>query len=256
MSFGLVAGFAIGIVFTVVIFAAWFNTLSQALVGVGTLAISFVALYQSRLGIEERHKRELAERVYAPLRAEVVKWLDPEEQTFNIWNELQAKELYWTKKLPKDITSLLNSGRGVFKKLLEAKISVNLSTFEETSRLGNEIRVKLGLPEQKGSPPTIAVRTGYQDVGYVYPTNLWVSRKSFRDYASSLVNKMFPNQAWTVVFLLDGKPYGGLPEAEEFVEKVNRFYEGQAPARELRTSSEELKTLGSKLLVLIDKELG
>src|SRR5713101_8205833 len=89
MSFGLIVGFSIGVVFTVFVFASWFNTLSQALVGIGTLAISFVALYQSRLGVQERHKRDLAQRVYAPLRAEVVKWLDPELQTFFIWNELQ-----------------------------------------------------------------------------------------------------------------------------------------------------------------------
>jgi hypothetical protein len=91
MSFGLIAGFSIGVVFTVFVFVAWFNTLSQALVGIGTLAISFVALYQSRLGVQERHKRDLAQRIFTPLRAEVVKWLDPEDQTFYVWNELQDK---------------------------------------------------------------------------------------------------------------------------------------------------------------------
>jgi len=255
MTFGLVAGFSIGVVFTLVIFAAWFNTLSQALVGVGTLAISFVALYQSRLGVEERHKRDLTQYIYAPLRAEVVKWLDPENQTFYAWNELQEKELYWTKKVPKDITSLLESGRRVWKRLLEARIAVNLMTFTETARLGNEIREKKGASPAPGSPPTISIRAGFQDVGYVYAANLWLTRKSLRDFIVDQVNKMFPNQDWTVTSLLDGHPYGGLQEAEDFMTKMMAFYEKQPQAIELRKSSEELRTLGSKLLLRIDQEL-
>jgi len=212
-------------------------------------------LFQSRLGVQERHKRDLAQRIYTPLRAEVVKWLDPEEQTFYVWNELQEKELYWTKKVPKDMTTMLDNGKQVFKKLLEAKVVVNLSTFEETARLGNEVREKMNVAIRVGSPPTISIRVGNQDVGYIYLPNLWVSGKSFRDYVSAQVDRSFPNVGWKVTILIDGQPYGGMPEAEEYVGKVVTFYENQPQARELRKRSQELRALGSKVLLRIDQEL-
>ncbi len=258
MALGLVAGFSIGVVFTVIIFVAWFNTLSQALVGIGTLAVSFVALYQSRLGVEERHKRDLAQRVYTPLRAEVVKWLDPETQTFYVWNELQEKELYWVKKVPKDMTTLLNEGREAFRRLLAARIALNTLTLNETTRLGNELRKNLGLTIHEGqSPPTIRIMAGNQGlIGQVYPENVWLTRKGLRDYVMTLVNRSYRGIDWTAEILVDGHPRGGLPEAEEFMGKIMEFFEGQPQARELRESSEKLRTLGSKLLLRLDEELG
>jgi hypothetical protein len=155
------------------------------------------------------------------------------------------------------MTILLDSGRQVFKKLLEAKMAVNTLTFKETTRIGDEFRKKLSLPIQEGQgPPTIRILSGNQNVGYVYPANFWVSRKSLRDYITAQVNRSYPNMDWTVEILLDGHPHGGFPDVEEFVAKVMAFYGGQQQAKEFRKSSEELRALGSKLLLRIDQELG
>lgn len=237
---------------------AFFSLIAQAVVGVGTLLISLVALYQSRLSLGERHKRDIAEHVYTPLRKEVVGWLDPENQSVSVWKELQEKEFYWTKRVPDEMVTLLDEAERVYSKLVASRVLVDKLISAGVIGLTAELRAKANVSAQEGavqSPPFIRLMSGQQVFGQIFFLSLWVTRMNLTDYLNHRVRKNFLIPIWEVDILIDGRvAYGGLKEAEEYTTQMKAFLEKQAPARDLLEHIDKLRAIGPKVLILIDQE--
>lgn len=236
------------------------TTLVDSLVAIGTLALAVITVYQLYLFIKERkanQARELAERVYTPLRMEVAKWAKP-EWVFNIplsntWTELKEKAPYLTLKLPRNLEDALDTSERLLTRINFLSSQVRTMIREETDRLGLALCAKRGV-NFHGSP-FIRVRDGVHLITQVDLGSVWCTKMSLKEWVENYVKNYYPVKHWEVEILSASDWLGALKEAEEMAEKLFDLLKNQPFARELLEKIYELQGLAQQAISQIDEEL-
>lgn len=179
--------------------------------------------------------RELAERVYAPIRTEVKTWIEePEYPQYRTWPELNVTLPHLTRSLPEPLQDFLNKARPVCERI---------------------VALRMSLHELVPNSTHIQVYRGQSPVFGVYITNLWESGKTLKRHAQDQMDKIYPGGEIRLTLNVDNKMVGGDKEAEDFARDRLAFLETQLAAREIREKIQELQTVGKNALPLIEKEL-
>jgi hypothetical protein len=238
------------------------TTIVDSLVAIGTLALAALTVYQLRLFINERkanQARELAERIYTPLRMEVAIWTKPEE-VFNgalsaskTWTELKEKAPYLTLKLPRDLRDTLDSAERLLSRIYFLSSQVRAMIQEETDRLGMALCAKRSVSFH-GSP-FIRVVGGHQMITQVYLGSVWCSKMSLKEWVENYVKDHYPVKDWEVEIFSGSDRIGALKEGEEMAEAMFALLKNQPFARELLEKIYEVQGLANKAICRIDEEL-
>src|SRR6266568_9122971 len=90
------------------------TTVIEAFVAVGTVGLTVLTAYQLRRDRKEALARELADRVYVPMRKDAISLQDPEALPFGSkWAYLEQTAPYLTIKVPKDLKELFDKAEGL-----------------------------------------------------------------------------------------------------------------------------------------------
>lgn len=235
-------------------------TLVDSVVAIGTLALAVLTVYQLRLFIQERkasQARELAERIYTPLRLEVAKWAKPEEVFYGAlsktWTELKEKAPYLTLKLPRDLVDTLNTAERLLSRIAFLSGQVRGTIQEEIDRLGIALCEKRRVSFH-GSP-FIRVRGGIEMITQVDLGRVWCTKMSLTEWVENYVKNNYPVKDWEVEIFSGSDRLGALEEAEEMAEGVFALLKNQPFARELLEKICEVQELAQKASSRIDEEL-
>jgi hypothetical protein len=239
------------------------SLLIDAAVAAGTLFLAGLTYYQLRILIRERkaaQARELADRVFTPLRKEVALWIGPEEvygeASSRTWAELKEKAPYLSLRLPRELAGTLDKAEQLFTRVNFLKSQVRPVIQKETNRLGRELALKAGLTGQRTNEQTMLRIVNKQglianlDLGRV-----WSTRMSLTDWAKNYVKVHYPVEDWEVQVLVGPDPAGGTKDAEELARQLFELLRGQPSARELHETIDEITTLGRDAIASIDREL-
>lgn len=202
-------------------------------------------------------ERELAERVYTPLRIEVASWASPEE-VFNgssskTWTDLKQNAPYLVLRAPRDLVDMLNSAESLLKRTEFLAIQVRAMIEEETKRLGIELCAKAGVIS-RGSP-LIRVLCKSMLIKNVDLGIVWSTRMSLREWVEKYVKDNYPVEDWHVEVINGYDSLGDLSEAEEIAGRVFAFLKDQPFAPGLQQKIYEVKELAQKAMLRIDEEL-
>ena len=87
------------------------SLLIEGAVAAGTLGLTILAAYQLRRDRREALARELADRVYVPMRKHAMVWQNPEESVYSsTWKDLGENVPYLTARVPSDLRKLFEKG--------------------------------------------------------------------------------------------------------------------------------------------------
>lgn len=236
------------------------STFVNMLVALGTLLLAGLTVYQLRLFVQERRAtraRELADRVYTPLRAEVALWQCP-ELVFNgvsdkTWLELKEKAPYLILRIPSELVITLNNAEPLVKRIGFLAIQVRAMIVEQTKRLGVDLCAKRNL-DYRGEP-LIRVLGKNLLIKLVDLGEVWSSRASLKDWVEKYVEEHYPVRDWEVEVLSGSDRLGGLKEAEEMNKVVFNSLSCDPFACELLEKIYEFKELAKKAFGLIDEQL-
>jgi hypothetical protein len=236
------------------------TTLVDSLVAMGTLALAALTVYQLRLFLRERkanQARELAERIYTPVRMEVAIWAKPEEvfkgALSKTWTELKEKAPYLTLRLPRDLVDTLNTAERLLSRISFLSIQVRGMIQEEIDRLGIALCAKRGVTFH-GSP-LIRVRGGIEMITQVDLGRVWCTQMSVKEWVENYVKDHYPVKDWEVEIFSGSDRLGALKEAEEMTQDVFALLKNEPFARELLEKIYELQGLAQKAISRIDEEL-
>src|SRR5438552_912494 len=83
----------------------------EGLVAAGTIGLTILAAYQLRRDRREALARELADRVYVPMRKHAIAWQNPEISLYGTtWKDLQENVPYLTVRVPSELRKLFEKG--------------------------------------------------------------------------------------------------------------------------------------------------
>ena len=86
----------------------------EGAVAAGTLGLTILAAYQLRRDRREALARELADRVYVPMRKQAVAQQNPEKSPSGAtWKDLQENVPYLTMRVPSDLQKLFARGETI-----------------------------------------------------------------------------------------------------------------------------------------------
>jgi hypothetical protein len=228
------------------------GTLASWAVAVGTLLLAVVAYYEARLLVRERkanQARELVEKIYLPIRKEIVLWLEPEKHDYSVWPKLQEDYPHLTPFLPEELIKLLDRAGPIMLRLGTLELEIN----ELVSKASIATQEKMGLHGPVGgpsSPAFCAVRLGQPrfNMAMFYVKDLWLSRKSLKDYSTQQIEKRWPGMHFDTELYLDGARVGGSKEAQDLVEGVLESLAAEPKAKEYRDNVD-------KKLVIVERAL-
>lgn len=219
-----------------------------------------------QVGDRVQVSRELAIRVYTPLRREVMTWDNPIWANFAEWERLDRDDPYWAslaKKTAPDIADLCDQALGLFREIRPLRATLNNMITEETNKIAQEFEPHF----DKGSRVTFAnirlIVDNGQDIPFFLP-HMWVLEQNSKEYAQTLHRENFPNsKSWRLEVLTIGQNAGNNAirtvatneEAEKFGDRIIEFLDTQEKARQLRDNLEKVRKLKDKLLPRINEEI-
>ncbi len=227
-------------------------------VAIGTLALAVLTVYQLRLLIRERkasQARELADRIYTPLRKEFVLWSSPEEVYGGVssktWKELKETAPYLTQRLPRDLASILDKVESLSPRVYFLSIQVRRIITGETNRLGRSLRDRASEHDL-----TMLRIVGKQDlIASLDIGRVWSAKMTLMDWSRNYVSSHYPVTDWEIDVQVGNNRAGGTEEAVKLVDQLFEFLKGQSMACELLEKIEEITTLSSNIVERIDQEL-
>ncbi len=232
----------------------------DSVVAIGTLALAILTVSQLRLLIRERkgaQARELAERVYTPLRMEVSSWSDPEKVyagfSTKTWSDLKQKVPYLTLRVPRDLTNILDEVERLYPRFDFLVGQVRGMIFEEAKRLGRELGAQVGITKEGWTDFRIVVKKGpflNFDIASV-----WIRKMTLLDWARDFMETHYPIGDWEVEVRFADVRAGGTEESVKIAENVLQFMNTQPLARELLGKIEEIGRLGGLAIARIDQGL-
>jgi hypothetical protein len=106
---GLLLGGVVGVILTIFVLSGFLFQILQGLVAAGTLGLAAVTSYVTVRDRREALRRELADRVYVPMRQEALDWQNPESEWHPpSWGQLNRTVPYLTMKVPADLKTLFD----------------------------------------------------------------------------------------------------------------------------------------------------
>lgn len=232
------------------------SVLIEALVAVGTVGLTVLTAYQLRRDRGESLARELADRVYVPMRQEAIGWQNPESSWHPAsWGELKMFIPYLTARVPSDLRKLFDSSEAI-----EREISLyNRAVYDyiRSQSLGSKVQT---------STMIVRIMKGNELLGDVSMMNLWKSGKSLEKYVADYMARSYPLvkdwrlELWTDVDALGGtgtvpQRVGETKEAIEYCDKLRVFLASKPEAFTYQQRYEELAEVGAKAFDLIEKQL-
>lgn len=229
----------------------------EAAVAAGTLALAILTVYQLRLLVRERREnraRELADKIYAPLRKDVAYWLERGHFGVRAWRELEEKEPFLIRWVDSEIVASFEKAQPIDKNIGSLSLRLN----ELVSKASFRAREQLGLGASSPGSGQISFRVlAGNNVLHsgIYVEPLWLSGKTLIEYATEYMAGMYPRFEWEFDLQIDGQTRGGMKEAVEFGNEVLKLLEEEPLAREMREKVEYMRTIGAKVLRTIDQEI-
>ncbi len=230
------------------------TTVIEAFVAVGTVGLTVLTAYQLRRDRKEALARELADRVYVPMRKDAISLQDPEALPFGSkWAYLEQTAPYLTIKVPKDLKELFDKAEGLggVINLYTRPVGDFIRTY--SSVLGTSLKIRIS----KGAEP----------LGEIYPVNIWKSGKSFTQYVEDYVARAYPLiTEWSLELWADVpvpntpgsftvQRVGGTKETTDFVDGLFKFLESKDEAVLYRNEHRLLAEVGAKAQEKIEKQL-
>jgi hypothetical protein len=255
---GLLVGGAVSLVIYILVFAAFLSGVLQALVAFGTLALAIATSYITVRDRGEALARELADRVYVPMRIKARGWSNPNSppNVLPTWTQLTDTIPYLTLHVPSHIQKLFVSA--------EALERDTWTYTTPTILLINEYS-KNATP---GTNPKIFVRGASKDLpflGEIDPARVWISGKTFDQYVTDFVKDRDPlSKGWHLELSADvpvpaggTKPQrvGATKETIEFMADLFKLLESKSDSRNYREKYRELAEVGRAAYDEIEKQL-
>jgi hypothetical protein len=233
------------------------STLIEALVAVGTVGLTLLTAYQLRRDRKDALARELADRVYVPMRDVATKWQDPEAMPSypTNWSALERAVPYLTARVPSDLRKLFEKAGAI-----EREISLyNRAVYDlvRSQSLGSKVQV---------STTIVRIMKGKEYLGDVNMMNLWKSGKTLEQYVTDYMIHSYPlSKEWRLDLWADVDAPGGTgtvqqqvgetKEAIEYCDKLRKYLSSQSEAVNYQQGYMELVEVGSKAFDRIEKEL-
>src|SRR6266571_2859227 len=227
----------------------------EGLVAVGTVGLTVLTAYQLRRDRKEALARELADRVYVPMRDVAERWQDPEATPSytTSWGGLERAVPYLTIKVPKDLKELFEKAEGLGSVINLYSRPVVDFIRSYSSILGINLKIRIS--------------KGAESLGEIYPVNMWKSGKSFTQYVEDYVSHSYPLVSeWSLELWADVpvpnapgsfqvRSVGGTKETTNFVDGLFKFLESKEEAVLYRNEHRLLSEVGAKAQEKIEKQL-
>ena len=251
---GVIVGAAVSLVVYIFVFAAFLSGVLQALVAAGTLGLAGVTGYITVRDRREALARELADRVYVPMRQEALDWQNPESEWHPpSWGQLNRRVPYLTMKIPADL-----------KKLFEKEGEI-----EHQIAIYNRAVYDFILSQTLGAAGTITrvgIRKGMEHFPDLEMSNIWKSGMTPEQYAESYMARSYPLvKEWELDLWADvpssagvgtmRQKIGGTKESIEYMDKPYGFLESKPEAVTYRMKYRERVEVGVETFNRIEKEL-
>src|SRR6266567_7835644 len=111
------------------------STFSQWFLAVTPLTVALATFYFSISIVRDRRAREMATLVYAPLLKETNTWSNPQFQMFREWETLNSEQLYWIRRVPKEITAIFKQAEKLFQQQGDLRGTVQKIVSDATDEL-------------------------------------------------------------------------------------------------------------------------
>jgi hypothetical protein len=230
----------------------------EGLVALGTIGATALAIYQLRRDRRDSLRRELADRIYVPMRKRAQAWLDPESPPYSLprWAELSEDFPYLTRKVPSKLRELLANGESVESETFTygGPTTSLMSEFSRDHTPGTNARINVRQSSKED-----------QFLGEVYPINIWRSGKTLDEYIADFVSKRWPLvKGWNLEMIADVKfPGGGTTvgkvgtddDVRKYVEELMKFLESNRHAVTYQDLYKQLARVGAEAFKMIEKEL-
>ncbi len=255
---GLLVGGILSIVAYILLFSAFLFGALQALVAAGTLSLAGVTSYITIRDRREALRRELADRVYVPMRKKALSWLDPESPPYSLptWTQLSENIPYLTRNVSSNLKKLLAKGETIERETFTYSTPTTLliQEFSKESTSGTNVRIVVRQSSKEE-----------QYLGEVYSINIWKSGKTLEQYITDFVSSRYPLvKGWNLELLADlpapgggtvGQKIGGNDETRGYIAELIKFLNSQPHAVTYRVKYEELSKVGAEAFREIEKEL-
>jgi len=231
----------------------------EGLVAVGTIGATVLAIYQLRRDRRYALRRELADRVYVPMRKKAQSWQDPESPPYSLpsWAQLSEDFPYLTRKVPSKLKELLAKGESIEKETFtySSPTTLLIQEFSKDNTPGMNARIVVRQSSKEN-----------QDLGEVYSINIWKSGKTLDQYITDFVSSRWPlARGWHFELIADVPVPGGGgttsgqvgtdDETREYIKQLITFLETKPHAVTYRDMYKELAKVGGEAFKLIEKEL-
>lgn len=225
----------------------------DAAVAVGTIGLTILTAYQLRRDRGEAIARELADRVYVPMRKVAIGWQNSEWHTQipEPWPILKETVPYLTARVPTPLRELFEKARSI----------------DQDVRLYDRpVFDLLRSRSLEKSVPIVRISKGIEPLGEVSMMNMWKSGKNLERYVADLMAEAYPlTKEWTLELWTDVESPGGAGtvkqkvgdsrEAIDYTNDLLKFLASRPVAVAFQRRYRELGQVGKQAEILIDKEL-
>ncbi len=235
------------------------GNLASWAVAAGTLFLGVVAYYQARLLVRERkanQAREMMEKIYLPLRAEVRSWLLPEGNDFGHWKMVNDQYPHLTPSVPDELGPIFVEAGPLMLRIQTLSLEVRDLISKASRAMTEKMRLHSNVVGGSGYVSFGVLRAGFNDAFFVsYLKEVWLSGKSLTTYLSQRVEEQWPGLEWTMDIRLDGQPAGNMQQAQEFSKGALEMLVHPPSAREYREKLAKKKDLADKALSIINSQI-
>ena len=256
-------GAIVSLTIYVLLFPAFLSGVLQTLVAAGTLALAGVTSYITIRDRREALARELADRVYVPMRMRTRAWTDPESppSITSTWTQLTEEVPYLTKLVPSSLKRLFERGEATERETLiySAPTSEYIQRFSSEQAAGTSARIHVVGGSEKADVVT-------RDLEEIYLVNIWKSGKTLEQYARAKIEQAYPLvrhwrlELWADVPVPTGasvmaRKIGETQESIDYVSKLFDFLTAKEESVVYRDMYRELSQIGLEATTRVEREL-
>ncbi len=243
---GVIVGALASLIVYILVFAAFLSGVLQALVAAGTLGLAAVTYYVTIRDRREALARELADRVYVPLRKDTEAWQNPEPVIpSSNWNDLKSNAPYLTLRVPSELQRQFDRAEELIRQMGLLQTTLDEALQKPTTNDSGRVRIGKGT-------------ASYGDFNMKFLLiHLLKTRQNLRQYALEYMSKNRPTvKEWELGWYLSGgSDTSGTGETEDHVATTLRQLESIPEAIQFRALYDELADIGKQSHERIEKEL-
>lgn len=212
--------------------------------------------------------RELAYKVYQPLRRALEQWYDERgllhasseshvftarvPMRFEAWEKIQEAEAPLVFRIPSGLKALLDEAEQTVNALSENRRKVYDLAWDEYARQAESLRVRVNA---QTSLPEIKIHgvSGLRGRGVdIY--ELWAKKVGLRDWIKTHLEPGEEGK-WSADLVMSGTALGGLDEAERLVQRTIKVLEANPESQALRSGASQLPALARRISAMNDAQL-